>query len=521
MAKAEQENPEGKATGMGSSRLGRWIAVGLVSGVICGVFFGEYCQPLQTLGDAYVGLLQMTVLPYLVLSLVGKLGRLEINQARNLGLTAVAVLAIFWLVAIFLVVLVSSVFPPMEGATFFNPSFEKATTETNVFLTTFVPANVFRSLTQEYVPAIVVFCIFLGCGLMLVPGKERLIDILDLTSAGISRINIFLVKLSPIGLFALTAAAAGTLRIDELSRLQAYLIIFAIACLAAAFGALPLLVCSLTKIQYRELMHAASEPMLTAIATGKLFVVLPQIVEKCDQLIAEEALEVDQTSLQEAESTASVLVPLAYPFPHAGKILTFIFVSFAGWYSGNALGVGDTLAMASTGAVSSFASPLISIPFLLDQYELPQDLMAMFILPGFITMRMADVVGVMHLMALTVIVSQAIQGRLVIRWTQLAVAAMVMLACLMTAGTASRIYLASTSVQYDLDERLMSLGIPHHLLKRRSTNPQRLRQSDRHHLVPLLKESRKTGCFESAFIRIICPTPTSTPRRSWWGLMSN
>ena len=93
--------------------------------------------------------------------------------------------------------------------------------------------------------------------------------------------------MAPLGLFTLTAAAAGTLRVDEMARLQAYLIMFSLACLVAVLVILPLLVSSLTHIRYRDLLRAAQEPLLTAIATGKLFVVLPQIVDKCEQLIKE------------------------------------------------------------------------------------------------------------------------------------------------------------------------------------------------------------------------------------------
>ena len=66
--------------------------------------------------------------------------------------------------------------------------------------------------------------------------------------SGISRVNLFLIRIAPLGLFALTAAAAGTMRIEELSRLQAYLLIFIVASIVATFGALPLFVTSLTHI---------------------------------------------------------------------------------------------------------------------------------------------------------------------------------------------------------------------------------------------------------------------------------
>lgn len=83
-----------------TSSLARQIIIGLCLGIGLGIFFGEYCSPLQVLGDAYVGLLQMTVLPYLVLSLIGKLARLDVIQARKLGFAALGVLLVFCLVGV-------------------------------------------------------------------------------------------------------------------------------------------------------------------------------------------------------------------------------------------------------------------------------------------------------------------------------------------------------------------------------------------------------------------------------------
>ena len=437
------------------SRTGTWIAAGLLAGILCGVLFGEYCGVLKILGDAYVGLLQMTVLPYLVISLVAKLGRLDLHQARKLGLVALVVLLILWVIGVALIVVISEFLPPIQGASFFSPEPPAATGEADV-LARFVPINIFYSLSQEYVPAVVVFCLFFGAALIMVPGKEPLLDFLDLCSAGIGRINEMLVRLAPIGLFVLAAAAAGTVRLEELARLQAYLIIFTLACVIATLVVLPLLVSSLTDIRYRDMLRAAQEPALTAIATGKLFVVLPQVVDKCERL----AEQRDETPASPVQSTPSVVVPLAYSFPHLGKILPFLFISFAAWYVGRSLTPGQTAAMASTGAVSSFASPLVTMPYLLDQYQLPQDLMPLFILPGFITVRLADVVGVMHLMALTVIVTFWLQGRVQIRRGRLGATFGIVSLCLAVGGVASYRYLASTTLDYDLDERLLALSVP-------------------------------------------------------------
>ena len=53
------------------------VVLALLLGVGCGVFFGEFTAGLQTLGDAYVRLLEMTALPYVVAALISGIGRLN------------------------------------------------------------------------------------------------------------------------------------------------------------------------------------------------------------------------------------------------------------------------------------------------------------------------------------------------------------------------------------------------------------------------------------------------------------
>ncbi|MCD0462924.1 cation:dicarboxylate symporter family transporter [Roseiconus lacunae] len=438
---------------------GQRIMIGLGAGVLLGLFFGEALAGLEVFGQAYVGLLQMTVLPYLVVSIIAKVGRLKVAQTKELGLAAFAVLILFVVLGISLIVGFAGLLPPTEGAAFFSSASEPASVGWQSLLTQFIPTNVFHSLAEGYVPGIVVFCLFFGGAMMLTPDKESLLDLLEICSAGLSHVNRFLVKLAPIGLFALTAAAAGTLRFEELVRLQAYLIMYAMASIVTAYVVLPAIVCNLTSIRYHDFVHAIQEPVLIAIATGKLVVTLPLIIEKCDGLLMQNAGR-DQSS---PDATASVLVPLAYPFPHLGKMLTFTFIVFAAWYSGKELSFLETLQVATLGAIFSFASPLVTIPYLLDQYQLPQDLMSLFVLPGFITMRLGDVVGVVHLMALSTIVSEYSRRSLCVRWNRLMPSLAGGLICIAAMIAGGRLYLTSTTLRYDLDQQFLALEIqsPH------------------------------------------------------------
>ena len=60
--------------------LGQQVLVALLAGAGCGIFLGEYAEGIGVIGDVYIGLLQMMVLPYIVLSLISGVGRLSMYQ---------------------------------------------------------------------------------------------------------------------------------------------------------------------------------------------------------------------------------------------------------------------------------------------------------------------------------------------------------------------------------------------------------------------------------------------------------
>ena len=68
------------------------IFVGLGAGVLTGLFFGELVADLKLVGDIFVKLLQITVLPYIIASLIAGFGRMEISQAKLLAIRGSAVL---------------------------------------------------------------------------------------------------------------------------------------------------------------------------------------------------------------------------------------------------------------------------------------------------------------------------------------------------------------------------------------------------------------------------------------------
>src|SRR5258705_1653462 len=96
------------------------IGVGIAAGVALGLFAGERTTVLQIAADAYIKLLQMTVLPYVTVSIVGGLGSLDAAQARALGVRVGLILALLWALALAAVLLFPLMFPPNLSASFFS-----------------------------------------------------------------------------------------------------------------------------------------------------------------------------------------------------------------------------------------------------------------------------------------------------------------------------------------------------------------------------------------------------------------
>ena len=98
------------------------ILVGLGAGVTVGLVLGELVSPLEVAADGFVKLLQMTVLPYVTISIITSLGSLNVSDAKRLGMKAGMILVSLWLLALAFTFLFPLAFPPFETASFFSSS---------------------------------------------------------------------------------------------------------------------------------------------------------------------------------------------------------------------------------------------------------------------------------------------------------------------------------------------------------------------------------------------------------------
>jgi Na+/H+-dicarboxylate symporter/ABC-type amino acid transport substrate-binding protein len=387
----------------------RKILVGLALGVLVGVFLGERAGVLRIAADGFVKLLQMTVLPYVTISIMSSLGRLSYEQAKALGARAGAVLIGLWLVALVFTFLFPLAFPSIETASFFSTTLIEKRPPFD-FVSLFIPSNPFHSLANNVVPAVVLFSIIIGVALIGIERKNVLLDVLTVANQAVSKATRLVAQLTPYGLFAIAASAAGTLDLEQIGRIQVYLITYVAIALLVSLWVLPGLVAALTPFRYSQVLGPTRDALITAFIAGDLFIVLPILTEACKDLVGQLKQEDSQ-----ARSLPDVLVPASFNFPHTGKLLSISFVLFAGWFADAAVKVTEYPRLALTGLLTFFGSLNAAIPFLLDLFRIPADTFQLFLATGVINSRFGTLVAAVHTVAIGLLGSAAMLGAVRVR----------------------------------------------------------------------------------------------------------
>ena len=382
------------------------IVVGLVLGVGVGIFAGERAAVLEVVGEAFIQLLQMTVLPYVTVSLILGLGQLGYAEATSLARRAGGVLLVLWSISVALVVLMPLVFPHSESGAFFSAALVEEPPQFD-FLGLYIPKNPFNALANSVVPAVVLFSVAVGVALIGVEQKTSFMEALGTFSKALTRVTNFVVSLTPIGVFAIVASAAGTLSPDELGRLQVFLVSYVAFSLLMTFWLLPGLVTALTPLRYGEVVGLTRDALVTAFATSSLFIVLPVLAQRSKEMLGRVAPDDPEVA-----SAVDVVIPVSFSFPSSAKLLSLSFVLFAAWYSGTDVSPAQYPTLILSGVVSFFGSLNAAVPFLLDLMQIPSDTFELFVATNVVNARFGTLLAAVHTLVVALLGASAVHGLL-------------------------------------------------------------------------------------------------------------
>ena len=353
-------------------------------------------------------------------------------------------------------------------------------------------------MANNIVPAVVLFSIAVGLALMGIESKAPLIAAFDVLEDALKRVTKFVSRLTPLGIFAIAASTAGTMDLEQLSRLQVYIVANILATLLMTFAVLPAFIMLLTPLGYREIVWTTKDALLMAFATDNLLIVIPMLTEHGKELLRKGA-----GASAESERSVDVIVPISFNFPNVGRLFQLLFILFAAWFTKTAISLAGYVNLTVSGLLSFFGKPIAAMPFLLYLLRLPADMMQLYLASGIFVAQFGTLASAMHLFTLAVLGGYAMAGALRFQWKRLVPVTALTVGLLAGAVIGARAYF-SLAVQnaYDKDK---IIGQMQPLF---ATGPAKLDKSAPPPL-PMdsspsgLKRIRARGVTESAISRII------------------
>ena len=380
------------------------VLIALCLGIFTGLFFGEKVAWMNVIGLTFIKLLQVSIIPYIVLSLVTGLGSLSYEQSKEIAKKFIIILLSLWALGLITIFALSLSFPIWDSKDFFSTTQISVMPEINYY-DLYIPSNPFKSLANNTIPAVVVFSLFLGIALVNIKNKEHFINPALILLNALSKITKSIVVYLPIGIFAISAAAAGTTQADDFAKLEIYFIVYVLTATVLSFWIIPFFISAITPFKYADIIQDCRNILITAFAAGNLFILIPVMIEACNSIFEKHKLRTG-----ESDKYNEIILPIAFNFPAMGKLLAFTFILFAAWFTNTELDVAQKASLAINGLFSLFASVHISIPFLLDYLHLPSDLYQLYLSGDVLTKRFSTLTGAVFLIVFTLSTSAYLVG---------------------------------------------------------------------------------------------------------------
>lgn len=306
--------------------LGIQLLVALVLGVIAAVIWPQFAGFYQFLGQAFIKLINMVIIPLIfptiVVAVAGVIGK------KSFGKILTKSLVYFFAVttAITLLFVFASYYLGFGqgvniGQTGGNLDGIANNVKFSEFLLGFIPSNIVKSLSDGSLLPIIVFAIFLGYGIGNLKSEksQKIIEGFQIWIEAIYKIVAVIIKLSPIGIFGFIAKDVATTGVDKLIGLGQFVIGTYLAYAVLVLLIFPL-IAFLFKVQYLSAFRENWSLLTLGFVTGSSSVVLPSLLK-------------DLKKQGHDEHTIDLVVPLGYTFNLEGAAVYFsvatIFIAHA------------------------------------------------------------------------------------------------------------------------------------------------------------------------------------------------
>ncbi|AUS08548.1 glutamate/aspartate:proton symporter GltP [Laceyella sacchari] len=299
------------------------ILIGLILGIAVGaVFYGNpnFEQYLQPIGDIFLRLIKMIVIPIVVASIiVGVAGVGDIKKLGKIGGKTILYFEIITTIALLVGLLVANIFQPGAGVDM--KAIQKTDIQKYVDTTqeveshgiadTFVnivPTNLFTSLAEGDMLAIIFFSVMFGLGVASIGERgQPVLQFFQGVADAMFYVTNTIMKFAPFGVFALIGVTVSKFGLQSLIPLSK-LVILVYATMVFFVLVVLGLTAKLFGINIFSLIRILKDELILAYSTSSSETVLPKLIEKMEKFGCPKAI-------------TSFVIPTGYSFNLDGSTL--------------------------------------------------------------------------------------------------------------------------------------------------------------------------------------------------------
>lgn len=204
------------------------LLIALVLGIVFGLVFGEKMSFIAPIGDIFLNLIKMIVIPIVMCSIITSVANM--GDIKKLGRIGGKTLALY----IGTTVLAACIGLALAGVTHLGEGVaiqageEVAVAELSILsvLKNIVPSNIFAAMANFETLPCIVFSILFGVALIMVKEKAGpVVSALECCSEALNAMVGIIMKIAPLGIFALVSAGLGQYGVEIFAALGKYIVL--------------------------------------------------------------------------------------------------------------------------------------------------------------------------------------------------------------------------------------------------------------------------------------------------------
>lgn len=263
--------------------------LGMIAGGIVGFAVGPQVAVLQIIGDVFIKLLQMALVPLIYFSVTSAIANMgDISKLGRIGGKTIFFFLVTSISASAIGVIISEIINPGKGLVLTDLPPVKALAETPDFTKTLlgmIPSNAIQSMSEGNMIQIIVFALFSGIAIMLLkePDRIRVSRIFETLFQFIMKILVLVIELSPYGVFSLMAVTAGKYGTQVVGPLTKFIVTIYAGILIHLVLVLFLFYFVFTKKNPWTFFKSISPVWITSFSTCSTRATMPVSMKTCEQ----------------------------------------------------------------------------------------------------------------------------------------------------------------------------------------------------------------------------------------------